>query len=193
MRRLIAALITLMVAVSLSGCGGAPTAEQISSTALATAPPTAQAPSTASKNASDPLSPTQNVIPYQQFPTAGLQLPQVVADALSAKQPMLLYWYDPTATVSKDQRAEVDAVMKQYRGLIDLVIIDYTAGLPNRTVSAGTTLPVEVGRLELMTAQLKVNTTPYIMFVDRYGRITARFAGFVDRKYLERETLRATQ
>lgn len=190
MRRLIAALVVLMVAASLAACSP-PTAEQISSSALASSSPSATA--AASSVASDPLSPTQSAVPYVQFPTAGLQLPTVVADALTAKQPMLLYWYDPTATVSKDQRAEIDSVMKRYRGLIDLVAIDYTAGIPKPSASAGATLPVEVGRLELMTAQLRVNTTPYVLFVDRYGRITARFAGFVDRGLLERETLRATQ
>lgn len=190
MRRLIAAVVVALVALSLWGCSSPPTAQEISSTALATAPPTAQP--TASATASDPLSPTEVVEPYQQFPTKGIQLPNVVADALAAKRPMMLYWYDPSTTASKDQRAAIDAVMEDYRGLIDLITIDFTAGIPT-SASQATTLPAEVTKIELMTAQLKVHTTPYVMFVDRYGRITGRFAGFTDAKLLERETIRATQ
>jgi len=114
-----------------------------------------------------------------------------VLDKLAAKQPMLMYWYDPTSLVSKDQRAEIDAVMKRYRGTIDLVTFDYTVGLKKPSVSA--TLPPEVAKSELMTSLLNVHTTPYVLFVDGSGRITYRFAGFVDRGLLERETLRATQ
>ena len=189
MRRFVAALFVVILAASLAACGGAPTAEQVSSSALATAPPVAAAPVSAAT--SDTLSPTQTVLPYQQFPTDKTQTPQIVLDKLAAKQPMLMYWYDPTSLVSKDQRAEIDAVMKRYRGTIDLVTFDYTVGLKKPSASA--TLPPEVAKSELMTSLLTVSTTPYVLFVDSSGRITYRFAGFVDRGLLEREILRATQ
>ena len=44
-----------------------------------------------------------------------------------------------------------------------------------------------------MTVDLKVQHAPYLLFVDRYGRITGRYAGYVDRKLIELEILRATQ
>jgi len=44
-----------------------------------------------------------------------------------------------------------------------------------------------------MVGLLKINTTPYIVFVNANGQITYRFAGFVDRGLIEREIMRATQ
>jgi hypothetical protein len=191
MRRFVAALVVAILAASLAACGGAPTAEQVSSSALAPAPPAAVAPESAAT--SDSLSPTAAVLPYQQFPNDKLQTPQIVLDKLAAKQPMLMYWYDPTSLVSKDQRGEIDAVMKKYRGTIDLVTFDYTVGLKKPGASPSAALPPEVAKSELMTSLLNVHTTPYVLFVDGSGRITYRFAGYVERGLLERETLRATQ
>jgi hypothetical protein len=191
MRRFVAALVIAILAASLAACGEAPTAEQVSSTALAPAPPAAAAP--AAGPTSDSLSPTQTVLPYQQFPTDPQQTPQIVLDKLAAKQPMLMYWYDPTSLVSKDQRREIDTVMKKYRGTIDLVTFDYTVGLRKPGASSTATLPLEVAKSELMTSLVGVNTTPFVLFVDGAGRVTYKFAGFVDARLLERETLRATQ
>jgi hypothetical protein len=194
MRRSVAALVLATVAVSLAACTGASTgtsgasvpANGISNAALATATPgPVAAPS------GDTLSPKESAEPVQQFPTDPTGVPQAVLDKLNAKRPMLLFFYDPTSKVTNDSRAEIDAVMKKYRGTIDLVTFNYTAGIPSS--STQTSISAEVAKAELMTSTLKVKTTPYVLFVDRYGRITYRFAGFVDRGYLEREVLRATE
>lgn len=191
MRRLVAALVILMVAASLAACGGT------AGDTAAPAAPAATAP--ASADASTPVpsdidSPTQTVQPYQQFPIDRSQVPTSVLEKLANKMPVVLYWYDPTTQASKDQGAEFNAIMPKYRGLIELESIDYTealasTGVPSELPATGATTT----KYALMTGLLKVTTTPYVMFVDRFGRITYRYAGFVDRTLLEREILRATQ
>ena len=106
---------------------------------------------------------------------------------------MLMFFYDPSALVSNDERIEIDSVMDKYRGTLDLLTFDYTAGLPGVLPATQTTATKEIQKAALMTAALKVHLTPYVLFVDRFGRITYRFAGYVDRGLLEREALRATK
>ena len=42
---------------------------------------------------------------------------------------MMIFFFDPAQTSTDDVRAEIDAVMKDYRGLIDLVTFN-TGGDP---------------------------------------------------------------
>jgi hypothetical protein len=176
-----------MAAVSLVACAssstpeaGTPVPATGGSTQLAAAP---------NPNA-DILSPLPGGAP-EPFPTDATSIPKTVLDNLAAKEPMLIFWYDPTTYVSDDQRTEIDAVLKDYAGQIKLFVFDYTAGIP--VGSTTTSLPAEIDKAERMTDLLRVNTTPYIVFVDGNGTITYRFAGFVDRSLLRREVMRATQ
>ena len=194
MRRVVTALVLVMVAGTLAACSSpAATTDTSGSTAGTPAPVVAAPPAAASSTATgnDILSPTEVVSEGEMFPTDPTSVPKAVLDNLSASKPMLVYFYDPTTKVSGDQRKQIDSAIKKYRGTIELMTFNYTVGLA--TPSAGTTLPAEVNKAELMTGLLKVHTTPYIIFVDRYGRITYRFAGYVDHKLLEREVLRATE
>jgi hypothetical protein len=190
MRRVVTALVLVMVAGSLAACGGTPdtgTTGTPGTTPAGTAV-VATAPAAPAVKV-DIYSPTQTVEPGKMFPSDPSSVPSAVIENLTAKKPMLVYIFDPTTKVASDQRREINAAIRKYRGDIELVTFDYTAGL----ASEGTTLPVELNKAELMTGVLRVNTTPYIVFVDGSGRITYRFAGFVDRGLLEREVLRATQ
>lgn len=189
MRRVVTALVLVMVAGALAACGGAPDG----GTATTTTPPAggavvATAPAAAAVKP-DIYSPTQTVTAGDLFPSDPASVPQAVIDNLTAKKPMLLYWFDPTTHVAADQRREINAAIGKFRGDIELVTFDYTSGI----ASEGASLPAEVNKAELMTGVLKVNTTPFVLLVDRYGRVTYRFAGFVDRGLLEREVQRATQ
>ena len=197
MRKLVAALLAglfgLTVAIALTGCGApSPTA---------TAVPASQVPAGGVQVAGavgatsqiDIHSPTQTVLPYAQFPTATASVPQKVQADLDARQPMLMFFYDPSALVSNDERIEINSVMDKYRGMLDLVTLDYTAGLPGVLPATQTTATKEIQKAARMTAALNVGMTPYVLFVDRFGRITYRFAGYVDRGLLEREALRATK
>ncbi len=197
MRRLAAALVLSVAAVSIVACSGTtPTSNTTSSSpSLPAAGVSAAAVGQLSATeTSDVLSPKQIVQPYQQMPTDPSVVPADLLDKLNAKQPVLLYFYDPTEQVSNDEAAEISATLKKYPGVISLVSYDFTPGIP--TSSTQTSVAPEVAKIELLAEALKVSTTPYILFIDRYGRITYRFAGYVDGgspSLLERETLRATQ
>ncbi|MDO8915462.1 MAG: hypothetical protein Q7W16_05200 [Coriobacteriia bacterium] len=186
MRRVVAALVLVAVAASLAACGGGDTAATPTDTAEPTPPPAVvAAPST---NASDTKSPNE-VVANEQFPTDKTQVPQAILDRLTAKQPMLLFFYDSTQIITSRQREEVDAVVDKYRGLIDLVVYDIEAGIG----APEATSDPEAQKAFSMAGLLGIKHTPYTLFVDRAGRVTGRFTGFADRVLLEREVLRATE
>jgi hypothetical protein len=190
MRRVVAALVLVMVAVSIVACASGGTAPTETGTPVPVAgTPAAQAPAAPAANA-DVLSPLAVNAP-DVFPTDPASVPQAVIDNLKAKKPMVVFWYDPSTHVSKDQRTEIDAVLGKYAGAITLVSFDYTVGIPSGSLT--TTLPPEIDKAERMTGLLKVTTTPYIVFVNANGQITFRFSGYVDRGLIEREVMRATQ
>ena len=198
MRRVVTALTLVVAAIALAACSSAPTTSATNpTTEAANSAPVAAAQAAVSggsgqtaNSSGDNLSPVQVVTPGETFPTDPASVPKSVLNNLTAKKPMLVFIYDPTTNVSADQRKEINAVMSKYRGEIELMTFNYRAGA---SASAGTSLPPEVAKAELMTGLLKVNTTPYMVFVDRFGRITYRFAGYTDRGLLEREVLRATE
>jgi hypothetical protein len=193
MRRVVTLLILVMVAMSLAACGGSPATTDTTGAAgtPAAGAPAAPAPAAAAASSGDILSPTANVKPGQMFPTDKTVVPTTVLSALTAKKPLLVLWLDSSTKVAADQRREVNAAIKKYKGTITLVALDYTAGLASSGTSA--TLDPETQKVELLASALEINTTPYMLFVDRFGRITYRFAGFTDRVLLGREILRATE
>jgi hypothetical protein len=184
MRRAAAALALVLIAVSLAACGGDTAAVNATSS---TAPPAAAPPGTPPVVVpADPLSPTETVS-NEPFPTAVDGVPTVILDLLGSKQPILLFFYDSTQLITAEQRAEVDVVIKRYRGLITLVAYDIRA----ESASADTSRDPEVEKALDLAGTLGVKHTPYVLIVDRYGRVTGRFAGYVDRALIEREVLRA--
>jgi hypothetical protein len=200
MRRVVTALTLVVAAVALAACSSAPTSSAPNpTTTAANSAPVAAAQAAASGSSGQPananssgdiLSPVQVVAPGEMFPTDPASVPQAVLDNITAKMPMLVFVYDPTTNVAADERKEINAAISKYRGEIQLMTFNYRAGV---VASTTTSLPPEVAKAELMVGLLKVNTTPYIVFVDRYGRVTYRFAGYVDRDLLEREVQRATE
>jgi len=193
MRRVVTALVLVMVAVSLVACSSGSTADTTGTPAPATGvtPPVTAPAAAAVAPGGDVLSPQPASTPAQKFPTDVASVPQAVLDNIAARKPMLVFWYDPTTNVSTGQRTEINAAIKDYAGRITLVAFDYTTGIP--VGSSMSTLPAEIDKAERMTGLLKVNTTPYLVFVDASGQITGRFAGYVDRGLIEREVMRATQ
>jgi hypothetical protein len=192
MRRVVTMLILVMVAMSLAACGGSPsTTDTTGAAGTPAGVPAAPAPTAVAASSGDILSPTANIKPGQMFPTDKTVVPTNVLTQLTAKRPLLVLWLDSSTKVAADQRREVNAAIKKYKGTITLVALDYTAGLASSGTSA--TLDPETQKVELLASALEINTTPYILFVDRFGRITYRFAGFTDRVLLGREILRATE
>ncbi len=194
MRRVVTVLMIVMVATALVACGGAPAATTTTSPTPAPVARANQPAVTGQTGAAAPgdiYSPTQTVTPGETLSKDAAVVPASVLANVAAKKPMLLFWYDSTTKVATDQVKEITSALKKYTGAIELVSIDYTVGLPstNTTAPAGS----ETAKIALFARSLRISTTPYIVFVDQYGRITYRFAGIVDSGLLVREVMRATQ
>lgn len=185
MRRIIAALVVASLALALTGCGGGggggtDQAQNQAPPQQPAAPAGQQQPEVVDRSPVE----TPTAVP---FPSAlSTAMPDAVKSKLDAGRPMILFFYDTTESETKEQRAEIDAVLSKYRGLIDLVTFDVTlpkSGSPSDAVKRAATFATDLG----------VKSTPYIIVVDSGGFITWRWLGFVDRDVIEREVLRATQ
>lgn len=201
MRRLVVALVVACMLVTLVGCGGggeeaAPSGEVTTQT---------QATPAAPENAGDEdvviadASPLEGQV-FEPFPTDVEVLTSEIAERLDAGQPMIILFFDEAQQTSDDQREEIDAVLKDYRGLIELVAYDVGEFVQVDEDGAITVLPDmaedesarQVARL-FSEDYLGITFTPYLVFVDSDGYITYRYRGFVDGKLIEREVLRATE
>lgn len=186
MRRFVVALVVAALAFTVAGCGGGGGGDEAPTTSQppATTPPAEpeQPGFLTDRSATEETSPTV----FPSFSTT--QTPAVFTDKLSAGRPMLIFFYDPVQTSTNDVRAEIDAVMTEYRGLIDLLTFNTGEKVKGQTV------PTDAAKAAVVYAsELGVNSTPYIVVVDGGGFITWRWKGFVDRGYIEREVERATQ
>jgi hypothetical protein len=184
--------------VTLVGCGGGaeePAGEVTTQTqATPPAPEDAAGEEVAIADAS-PAEPQA----FEPFPTADEVLTSEIAERLEAEQPMIILFYDEAQQTSDDQRAQVDAVLADYRGLIELVAYDVGEYVQVDEDGSITVLPdmakdesaQKVARL-FSEDYLGITFTPYLVFVNADGYITYRYRGFVDSKLIEREVLRAT-
>lgn len=200
MRRLFAALIVVMLAFSLTGCGGGeePPAEEVATQTQPAAAPAAPVVVPGQEVVVD-LTPGEEQT-FEPFPVAEEVVPDVIAQRIAAKKPMLIFFYDSQQKTTDDQRAAIDVVLAQYRGTIDLVSFDSGKYV---TLDDSGTVTVKPGMKDDETAErvarlmgsdnLDVRFTPYLVFVDRQGYITYRYRGYVDESAIEREVLRATE
>jgi hypothetical protein len=183
MRRLVAALVLVTLAFALAACGGG---EQTGGDAVVVTNPGTQPPATGDADAATVTDRSQNEVsePPVPFPSfASTDTPAALQDKLDAGRAMIILFYDPAQESTDDVRAEVDAVMQTYRGLIDLVTYN-TGGDPTSQAAQSSAV---------YAAELGVESTPYIIVVDESGYITYRWKGFVDRGIITREVERATQ
>lgn len=180
MRTLVVALVAALLALTLAGCGGG--AEE---PAAAPTPP-AQTPAPAASveaTEADRSANDSDVLPAR-FPSFTTTItPAVFTEKLDAGRPMLIFFFDSAQQVTADTRAEVDAVMGDYRGLIDYVVFDVTG--------AGTAPEAAAG--VQYASELAADGTPYILVVDKAGYITWRSKGYAERKIIGREVERATR
>ena len=190
MRRVVTVLMIVMVASVLAACGSAPTATSTTPAVVPVTQPANVVSTTSGTGSTDTYSPTQTVNAGDKLSTDAAVVPASVLANVAAKKPMLIFWSDPTTKVTTDQIKEIDAALSKFSGMIQLVSLDYTAGLASP--SSSSTIDPETQKVELFAASLNVTTTPFIVLVDQYGRITYKFAGIVDRTLLRREVLRAT-
>jgi len=181
MRRLVVALVIVALAFGVAACGGGGNAADDG--AVVTNPPTKPADSADAATVTD-RSQNEESDPPVPFPSfVSTDTPAAITEKLDAGRPMVIFFYDPAQESTDDVRTEVDAVMKTYRGLIDLVTYN-TGGDPNSEPAQSSAI---------YAAELGVESTPYIIVVDESGYITYRWKGFVDRGVITREVERATQ
>jgi hypothetical protein len=193
MRRLVVALIAAAFVLMLVGCGGGG-----GDTAAPADTPAAAAPAPAAAPAAPAVVPLSDNEPpiFEAFPS-GSAVPTEVAELIDAKQPTLIYFYDPTQNSSKETRKIINSVLDKNRGLVDLVAYDI-----GKYVSSDAAKPVTIDedfkkdpkyQAAINLARvLNVSYTPYIVLTDSQGYIIWKFKGLAEKDFLEREVLRAS-
>jgi hypothetical protein len=181
MQKTVAALVAALLVASLAGCAPEELPAPTPPVAPATVP---AAPGTT--YATDRSFNTADFEPvaFPSFDTT--ETPAVLADKLAAGRAMLILFYDSRQDVTGDLRVEVDYVINEYRGLIDLVTFDV-----GKVDDQGAPAFESVAAV-MYAGELSVTSTPHLIAVDRGGFITWRWRGFVDRGYIKREVERAT-
>ncbi len=199
MRRLVAVMVLVALAFTLVACGGGGDDAPAEGEAAAPAPAPASTASNEDEDERPDYSPVEEEV-FTAFPTDAEVTPQVILDRLEAGQPMLIYFYDDAQSLTTDQSEAVDAVMADYRGLIDLV--SFNLGKYSTTDEEGK-ITIDPDLLDDEVSQqvsrligeqyLDIRYTPFFIFVNEDGMIVARIRGPVDNKMLERQVLRATE
>jgi predicted small lipoprotein YifL len=183
MRRIVAALVIAALASVLVGCGGGGGAVEPADAPPADTPVAPPAVPAEPEYVTD-RSLNESDTPPAPFPSfATTETPAVLADKIAAGRAMLIFFYDPAQQVTGTLRPEVDAVMEEYRGLVDLVTFDVGGSADSDTTKSAVVYASELG----------VNSTPYVIVVDKGGFITWRWKGYVDRAYIKREVERASK
>lgn len=184
MRRIIVAALVVGLALSVAGCGGGGGTDTTTTNQAATPAPAAAAPVEVPTVTN--RSPIELGAP-EPFPTLDTTAaPAALTAKLEAGRPLLIFFYDNAELETKAQRAEVDAILKEYRGLIDLVTFDVGATQDGVATDAAK-------QAVSVANSLRVTSTPYIIIVDGNGYITWRWLGYVDREIINKEVLRATE
>jgi hypothetical protein len=191
MRKIVALLIVVALAVTLAGCGGG--AKQAADTPAA-APAAAPAPVAVTQGAPVEDRSANVTATFEPFPQ-GAFVPADLKANIDAKRPTLIYFYDSSYT-SETSRDIIDAVRDENRGSVDLFAYDiakYTTTSPQGVVSVDPALANDPGAEQAvqLAKQLGVTSSPFVVITDVQGYITWKFRGLVDKAFLEREVQRA--
>ena len=121
MRRLVAALIALLLVFTLVGCGGGEEPADTAATDQA-APAPAPAPPADDDAATSPLADRSALSEefFEPLPN-GEGVPQSVTDRLADGKAMMLLFYNSDQDVTNDLRKQVDMVAEDNTGMIDLL------------------------------------------------------------------------
>jgi len=199
MRRLVVALLVAFLALSVTGCGGGGGGEEAAAPADAAAPAAPAAPAASGEAVQDPLADRSVTEPavFEPFPQ-GEFVPKDVAGRIESGQPMLILFYDPQQQTTDDVEEEIDVVVEENRGLIDLVSYDmgkYTSinasGVPvvDDDMADSDAAKQAVG----LAKELGVTFLPYIVIVDDQGYVIFKSRGPLDRDLIERQVQRAVR
>lgn len=195
MRRIVAALIVALLALTLVACGAEPSEDPATAPDVGDAAP----PPPAVEEDID-LSPLEERV-FTPFPVdAELGVPNAIQSRLEAGQPMIIVFVDDSQKTTDDQNEIISGVTETYRGLID--VVSFNLGQYVSQDSSGD-ITVKPGLSEDETARqvmrmidadhLDIRFTPFLLIVDDQGYITWRHRGISDDKTLEREVLRVTE
>ena len=191
MRRSVAATVATCAAIAitlLSGCSSGGTAATPSTpqvSAAASVPAVTAASSTGSNQLSTPP-----ITDPRPFPAVtALTAPASVLDALKGKRAFFLVYYDPTQSVTVDQKNVVYALQKKYAGLIEFIPYD----LPVATAASTDAEKKTAQQVAELAQRLSIGYMPAIVIVTKDGIITWQSTGYYDAGPLEREILRATR
>ncbi len=199
MRRLVAALIVLLLAFTLVGCGGggedaATTSDQAAAPAPAPAPPAAD--DAAAAPIADRSALSEEL--FEPLPN-GEGVPQSVTDRLADGKAMMLLFYNSDQDVTDDLRKQVDTVAEDNTGMIDL--LTYNLGKSAEVDESGKVVVDEEeltddpkGQEAVSFARLlEIDHVPTLIVVDEQGYQIFKSRGFIDAELLERQVERAAQ
>lgn len=197
MRRPVVALLVAFLAFSIVGCGGG--GAEDAAVSQDTAPPAPVAPP-APIGGPEQTEPIPNRSPddeelFEPFP-AGAFVPAGVAGRLESKQPMILFFTDAQQKTTDDMRAEINAVVAQNRGAIDLLVFDI-----GKFISMSNTGDVKVdsklqsdpvaSQAAQLANELGVSFMPFMVIVDDQGYVIFKSRGVLDKDLIERQVQRA--
>jgi hypothetical protein len=199
MRRLVVAFFALALVLIVAGCGGG--GADTKATTTTTAPAAGAAAGGSSTTLPDIADRSANESStFVAFPTSDDVPPDLMYKVTVEKQPTLIYFYDSTQNASKEVRTAIDEVRADNRGLVDLVAYDIGRYLK---VNSDGSVEIDSAFADNPSAKssiqfarnpvIDVSFTPFIVLTDAQGYIIYKHRGLVDRKFLEREVLRAAR
>jgi len=199
MRRLVAALIALLLVLTLVGCGGGEEPADTAATDEAAAPAPAP-PAAADDGAVSPIVDRSDLSEemFEPMPN-GEGVPQSVTDRLADGKAMLLLFYNSDQDVTNDLRKQVDMVAEDNTGMIDL--LTYNLGKSAEVDDSGKVVVDEEeltddpkGQEAVSFARLlEIDHVPTLIVVDEQGYQIFKSRGFIDAELLERQVERAAQ
>jgi hypothetical protein len=160
MKQKITAIIAVITIVSLllSGCGGAPSAEQISQQALA---PQTQTTTTTTQAQAFVRTPLKLPAPIK----IDKSTPKFLEEALSKKQPLLIFIYKQNERLSETVRENIKKALN-LNGSHKLIFMALNSEDP--------------AQMRGIVDGLMVTSVPFIALIDEKGMIVREFSGYVD-------------
>lgn len=161
----IALIFILLISILLlSGCGGgAPTAEQISQTALQPSTQTTQTTGASS-------GPVRTPIQLPQKFKVEKTTPKFMVEALQQKKPLIVFFYK--------QNDELSTIVKEN--------IRKAMTMPQSSMVIFLALNIEKPEhISGLVDSLGVTSVPFLAFIDSEGTIVKEFSGYTDEKTLK--------
>ncbi|MCX7831295.1 MAG: hypothetical protein N2440_00095 [Actinobacteria bacterium] len=156
-----AIIVAIMVTLLLSGCGGnAPTAEQISQTALQPSGSTTQSATT--QNA-----PLRTPLKLPVMLKVDKSTPQFIVEALQQKKPILIFIFKENHQISLIVRENLKKLM-QTPYASNLIFIALNIDKPEHVSG--------------LVDSLGVTSVPFLALIDEKGQIVKEYSGYVDEK-----------